>query len=117
MKSGDIVFLKAVGNNARYRNDTYVEEYVVGSIGRKYFDVYKDGNKSRTIKFRLSGLRQHTDYSPDWKLYFSMQEILDEEESERLSGKLREIFNSYGKINLTLDQLRRISQIVNEQIK
>jgi hypothetical protein len=117
MKSGDIVFLKAVGNNARNRNDTYVEEYVVGSIGRKYFDVHKDGNKSWTIKFRLDGLRQHTDYSPDWKLYFSMQEILDEEEFKKLSGKLRVKFGQYGKIDLTLDQLRRISQIVNEQIK
>lgn len=116
MKTGDKVFLKAVGNKARNRKETYVEEYVVGKIGKKYFEVNNASNGNHSIKFRLDGLRQHTDYEPDWALYFSMQEILDEEESERLNRKIREKF-SYGKIDLTLDQLRRISQIINEQIK
>ncbi|WP_081390270.1 beta barrel domain-containing protein [Paenibacillus odorifer] len=117
MKTGDTVYLKAIGNEGRRHKEVHVVEYKIGKIGRKYFEVYKEDYESYTIKFRIESNRQHTDYSPDWELYFSMQEVLDKEESERLSRKLGEKFGSYGRVDLTLDQLRRISQIVNEQTK
>lgn len=115
MRVGDKVFLKAVGNMARGRKETYIVEYKIEKIGRIYFEVCQEGYESvNPIKFKIEDRRQHTEYSPDWKVYFSMQEILDEEEVERLSSKLREKFGSFGRIDLTLDQLRRISRIVNE---
>lgn len=53
-------------------------------------------------------------YTADWELYFSEQEIIDEEEAKKLQGLLRLNFGSYGKTRFTLDQLRRITKIINE---
>jgi hypothetical protein len=113
MNVGDKVFLKAVGNNARGRKEVLIEEYQIVKIGRKYFEVSKE-NSSWTIKFHIDGKRQVTDYTPDWSLYFSKQEILDEQEVSKLTGSIKKVFDTYGKVNLTLDQLRRINEIINE---
>ncbi|WP_063563009.1 hypothetical protein [Paenibacillus sp. O199] len=114
MKIGDAVFLKAVGNNARYRKETHIVEYKVGKVGRKYLEVHPEGYVNNSVKFNMETKRQHTNFQPDWELYFSMQEILDEEEFTRLNRNIKKKFDTYSKVDLTLDQLRRISQIINE---
>ncbi|WP_339193965.1 hypothetical protein MKY95_19370 [Paenibacillus sp. FSL P4-0176] len=114
MKTGDTVYLKAVGNRARNHKSPEIAEYVIDKIGRKYFDVRSVKNKNTIITFEIVTKRQRTNYEPDWKLYFSKQEILDEEETKRITSNLRERFGRYGTVDLTLDQLRRIEQIINE---
>ncbi|MFO1442872.1 hypothetical protein KDN24_06540 [Bacillus sp. Bva_UNVM-123] len=85
-------------------------------VGRKYFFVGSEGaiNQRWMTKFNIEDLRQVTEYSDDWELYFSEQEILNDEEIEKLSKDIRLKFGSYGKLGLTLDQLRRIKQIISE---
>lgn len=114
MNIGDTVFLKAAGRN---RKEAHIVECKISKIGRKYFEVSREGYQHHVIKFRIEDNKQHTEYSPDWILYFSMQEILDEEEFNRLSGNIKKKFDTYGKVDLTLDQLRRISYIINESTK
>ena len=75
---------------------------------RKYFEV--DG-----VKFKMENKEQETGgYTADWKLYFSKQEILDEQEFQKLERDIRSKFNAFGKLDLTLDQLKRINEIINE---
>jgi hypothetical protein len=111
MQVGDKVYLKAVNNLARGRKEVYIREEEVIKIGRKYFEV---GIGTRGIKFHIENNTQVTDYAADWELYFSKQEILDEEEFRKLSWEIKSKFETYGKVNLTLDQLRRIKEIISE---
>jgi hypothetical protein len=112
---GQKVYLKPVNNAARYGNKE-IKEQTILKIGRKYFLVGAEGqtNERWMTKFSIEDLREVSDYSPDYELYFSKQEILDEEESNDIVRDIRLKFGSYGKINLTLDQLRRIKAIINE---
>lgn len=114
LQVGDTVYLKAVGNNARYDKKIRIEEYKIVKIGRKYFEV-NDDTRYKPLKFRIEDMKQETGgYIADWELYFSHQEILDEEESKNLSWEIKNIFSGYGEVDLTLEQLRRIRDIINE---
>jgi hypothetical protein len=112
---GQRVFLKPINNAARYGNKEIREEVIL-KAGRKYFSVGKEGETREhwMIKFNIEDLRQVTNYSPDWQLYFSKQEIIDENETLEITREIRRKFEGYGHINLTLDQLRRIQTIINE---
>ena len=109
---GETVYLKTVGNAAR--GGVSIKETRIVSVGRKYFEVGEEKGGRFNIKFHLEDNRQFTDYSADWEIYFSRQEIYDEEESEKIESELRMKFGSWGKTDLSLDQLRRIKEIVNE---
>ncbi|QPK90827.1 hypothetical protein IEN91_05025 [Bacillus velezensis] len=87
-------------------------------VGRKYFHVgIKEKPDHRMIKFEIDGMRQVTDYSPDWEIYFSKQAIFDEEERKDLLFNVRSKFNRYVMNDLSLNQLRRINEIINEKRK
>ena len=106
MEVGQTVYLK--GNSRR--NEKGIREEVISKVGRKYIYV---GSGYSEIKFHIGSLRQVTEYSPSWYLYLSKQDIINEEEFNKLSSEIRELF-VYCKINLTLDQLRRIKDIISE---
>lgn len=89
-----------------------VHERIVSRVGRKYFYIEGDGREQgydkETLKF------SHKDYSQcDVQLYRTKQEILDSRELSQLNDKIRGYFSGYGRINLTLQQLREIDKIIN----
>lgn len=111
---GQTVYLKPCGNNARYGR-LEPKQYIVKTVGRKYLTVWDGNNEYANVKFNLTDdLRQATEYCADWELYLSLQEIEDEREHNDLTGKIRLIFSNYGKVNLTLEQLRLINDIVSK---
>lgn len=113
MKIGDKVYLKPINNRARYGNEA-IEEYIIKKIGRKYFEVWDGIYEFSSTKFHLENdHRQVTDYSPDWELYFSKQEILDKNECDQITKEIRDKFTGWGKVNLTLEQLRSVKQIID----
>ncbi|MFF2531280.1 hypothetical protein ACFVS2_20470 [Brevibacillus sp. NPDC058079] len=108
------VLLKPVGNRARFHGEE-IQEYVIKKVGRKYFEVWKDGMEYTTIKFHIDSFEQVTDYTPDWRLYCSMQEIIDEKETQAILDELRDVFKGYGRIQkISLVQLRKIKEIISE---
>lgn len=107
------VLLKAVGNNARGRKEVLIKEGVIRKIGRKFFEVWRDDNERYVEKFYIENNKHVSNTTPDWQLYFSEQDMVDEEEFFNLQDKIRKFFNNYGKVNLTLDQLRKISEIID----
>lgn len=111
---GETVYLKSVGNNARYDKEVRIVEFVVKKVGRKYFEVGEpdDNNPRHFIKFNVEDMCQTTIYAADWQLYLSKQEILDEEEARKLTREIRDVFDRYGKVDLTLEQLRKIKAII-----
>lgn len=68
-------------------------------------------------KFYIENDAQVTNYSPEWEVRLTKQEILDEFESEELTNKIRHKLQLFtvGKIKLSTDQSRRINSIFNEK--
>ncbi len=92
--------------------------YLVAKIGRKYLEVKKEGMENWDgIKFDMTDdFKQYNNgYSPDWVVYFSLQEILDEQESLRLANNIRSYIGTWGIPKLTLYQLQAINQIVENK--
>jgi hypothetical protein len=106
---GTKVYLKPVNNAARRGNREIIEAEII-KVGRKYFEV----NRGLIRKYNIKNLSQVTEYAPDFELYFSYQEILDEYETNDLYSEIGSSFGTWSKKDLTLDQLRRIKAIINE---
>ena len=118
LKVNQIVFLKPVGNNARRIKDNiinHIEEWKIRIIGRKYITVSRDDSLSYTIKFDKEDRKQFTNYGSDWELFFSIQDIKDNIETDRLSWIVKNFFSGYGNIKLSLEKLRKIQDIINEE--
>jgi len=114
MQIGDKVYLKPTDRNSRRGKE--VQEYIISKIGRKYLEVVQQLGDTFSIKFDMEKeYQQVSNYSADWELYFSKQEILDEQESIRLSDDIRKEIGNYGfPKDLSLDQLKRIKAIIDE---
>lgn len=115
LKIGQIVYLKPVGNNKRYLSGSitnHIQESEIEKIGTKYFHL-KDFYKT---KFSIKEMINISSYSPEWKVYTDKQQILDEEEEIVLTNNIKKIIKDYNSKprELTLDQLRRINQIITE---
>jgi hypothetical protein len=106
---GQKVYLKPINNAARGGNKEILEAEIV-KVGRKYFEL----NRGLIKKYSMENLEQVTEYTPDYKLYFSKQDILDEYETNSLYSEIESKFGAWAKKDLTLDQLRRIKAIINE---
>ena len=115
IQKGLTVYLVPCGNNARMGAPSIVEGTIV-TVGRKYYTVAMAVDYHCEYKFNIDSLRQQTNYTPDYLLYFDKQEILDKNETDGLLSKFYKYFGSVtGKHNtLTLDQLRRINAIIEE---
>ncbi len=109
IKVGRKVYLKPVNNAERWGNKEILEAEIV-KVGRKYFEL----DIARAKKYYIETLKQATDYAPDYELYFSRQEILDEREYEQLFSRIESKFSMWAKKDLTLDQLKRIMEIISE---
>lgn len=102
---GQLIFLEPLGNAARY--STEIKKCTVSKVGRKYFEVPLYG------KFELETLMHHNgEDSPLYKAHISEQAISDKREINALYHKFEREFRSSR--TLSLDQLKRIEQIVAE---
>lgn len=114
-KIGQIVWLVPT-DRQRYKKSEPIE-YKIVKIGRKYLEVKKDELEHwEGVKFDVTDDFKHFNkgYSADWKIYFSLQSIEDEKESEKLAHKIREVIGNWGIPRLTLQQLRDIDNIISK---
>ena len=116
-KVGDTVYILDYHYKEDISNAT-IEEAVVTGVGRKYVSVklseylhfntdYKFHNELNKVYYLTSNDTRKN------KLFRSMQDLYDWRESEDLYRDVRSFFGSVNN-NLTLDQLRRIKNIVDE---
>ncbi|WP_080845612.1 beta barrel domain-containing protein [Cytobacillus gottheilii] len=117
-KIDQIVACKHAGNKARYDKGYTLGK--VKSVGKKYVTVsFSDVGKG--IQFTLEDsferdyLIQKSNTIGDYELFPSEQAYLDYEEKNRKIDEIEtKAFPRYGQSNLTIDQVRRIYEIVNE---
>lgn len=108
---GDMVYLKPEGNNARYTNSK-TKAGVIDRVGNSY--VYVRTENDKIFKFDKETRYENNGYSATWRLYFSNQEILDEEEVKKISQELQRALNYSAISTFSLDQLKRIVGILKE---
>ena len=106
MKKGDTVYLRPVKLGNAYRRDNKIKEGIVKSVGRKYVEVEYYG------KFNIKGGIQKTEFSADYKLYESIDDLNIVIESEELSHKIINSIPKYGDWDISIDKLRQIAKIL-----
>lgn len=124
LKVGQKVAVRIIGgsNASRYENmsleniDNWCFDGEVIKIGRKYVTV--KFNNWQEYQFEIEGdyRNKYTAGGADYQLYLSKEEIIEEKESDDLYRDMQTRFSSYGGNNgkFTLDQLKRIMSIINE---
>ena len=105
---GQKVYLKPIGNKVRISQN--IRESEIEKIGKKYFYL-KGFNRE---KFSMEDMMNVSNYVSDWKVYLSIQEIEYEKEYNQLFENIRKTFDHWSGVNFTLDQLRRIKEIIDE---
>ena len=96
-----------------YRHDNREPiEVTISKVGKKYFEL----EYYHRCKFEIETLKQVTETNYVDRCHLTLQEILDEREADKLAGKIKNIFGGYGKPKLTLDQLRKIMDVVGGEI-
>ena len=121
-KVGQTVWIRLTGNAIRgKRGDELIEEWVIDKIGRKYITASKKTGYPRRIVFEKRGYGyedrfvEKTDYCVDYIMYETEKEIRDEMEKDEIYRDIRLFFDSFNKSKLTLEQLRSIKKIIDEE--
>ena len=116
MKVGDKVYLLPSGNATRHIKDSLVNHIIeteIVSIGRKYVTVsFWNGMKFKLDETCRGGYAEKTEYSCDYYMYESKQEILDMLETNELNSKIKSYFSIDTRKKLSLEQLRKIIEII-----
>jgi diadenosine tetraphosphatase ApaH/serine/threonine PP2A family protein phosphatase len=89
--------------------DYSLKEYTVSKIGRQY--AYLDGGR---WDLRVEIKSMQADGHTRFMLYTDKQAIADEKEHSELLSKIRQFFSMWSGSPVTLDQLRRINEIISE---
>ena len=107
MKIGQKIYLKPIKHSNAYKMDKLPIIGIVEKVGRKYVTIKQYG------RFNIQSGMEHTNYSPEYKLYESKEKLKEVEESEYLSDKIRSSISRYGTLNIGIDKIRQIAIILN----
>ena len=117
LKKGQTIYIQRVF--ARKSNVKSPEQVVdsliettVKSVGKKYFTVDAIPN----VNFGIEEMRDFSNYGigTNYIAYLTKDELRNKLEKEKLISELRLIFDYFNKTELSLSQLRRIKDIINE---
>jgi len=107
------VYLKTINNEAR--SGTRIIDTKISKIDKKYFYCEKFPRN----KFRISDLREETQYCQNYVVYFDKQVLLDELEIIKTYNKIRKFFECYAdnvtNIKMTLEQIKKIEEILENK--
>lgn len=107
IKIGQTVWLRPTEIGNAYRRDKEVKNSIITKIGTKYIHVQGFGEF-----FKDSGIEK-TNFTPNYKLYYSQNQLRDDLENENLQRRIKEAILRHGKLKLELDKLRKIAKILN----
>lgn len=81
----------------------------IEKVGRKY--VTADRKQFEESDYYKGGLVEHSDYSPEYVLWPSLEAITEKFEKEKLYNRIKTDF-SYSSEYFSLEDLRKISEIL-----
>lgn len=116
----------SMSNNTRTKKDfavgqkVYMCEQLNNRVRVQEVTITKIGNKWLTVddvyhtEFGFNGKQKPTGYGYGSWIYFSVEEMEQAAEVEKLQRKLRQALHQYSAVsNLNLEQLRGIAAIIN----
>lgn len=109
-KVGQTLYSLNVGNSAR-NCEQVLTPVIVTKVGRKYFTA---GEGWRETQYHLDTWQEKSEYSAKSCLYKTPQDWEDSKEHSILAMKMRKAFD-YGGSRLSLDSLRKISEIIKSE--
>jgi len=113
VKVGQKLFSKNIGNAARNR-ETKITPVTVVKVGRKYFTTRENSDTTgwTDTQYFIDTWAENTNYNATSKLYGSLQDHEEEQETTKLHDKIR---NTFGyRPTLKLDTLRRIVELIEK---
>ena len=114
IKVGQKMWANPEGPNSIKRGNNYPIEVEVASVGRKYLTI-KDAESSwrfARAKFIIDTLMEDGgNYSPEWRLYHSIEDIKEKRERAELIA----ILKRFDFMALDLERLRKVKSIIQEQ--
>ena len=113
---GQTVYLLLLSNAARGKHgEELIMEATVTGIGKKYITV-SPGYYSRNVRFEIEdNFREHSNYSPEQKLFLSREEIVNRLEKEKLLCWFRDSFRIFSQNkNFSLTALREAREILEK---
>jgi hypothetical protein len=109
---GQELFVLNIGNAARWEAQELRPVSVV-EVGKKYFTVETADQYKFKTRFHIDTWSEKTNRSPCYCLYETAQEWEDQKEANALLSAIRkEYFDIYSRTRLSLQQLRKIAEIV-----
>lgn len=115
-QKGQTVYLLLLSNAARGKHgEELIMESTVTAIGNKYITVSPGYYRGR-VRFEIDdNFRQHSDYSPEHKLFLSRQEIVNRMEKEKLLCWFRNSFRIFSQNkDFSLTALREAKEILEK---
>jgi len=114
MKVGQEVVIYRIGNAARNRSrEDLIETSTITKVARKYF--YIEGYSQS--KFGIDEMRDISDYSSNYEVYFSREILDDKLELAELKNKIRDFFSYTPLLSekaLPIDTARKIWDMLKE---
>jgi len=119
-----VVVIEPCSNASRYvvtslKNiDKWCFNGEVTIAGRKYITVkfqVNDWFKTEQFVIDEDYRQKYNSGGADYKLFLSKDNVLEKLESDSLYSYIKEMFNGFYNSGFTLDQLKRIESIVNEE--
>ena len=116
-KVGDTVYLRCINNAARMfkTGELPIREATIDRVGRKYLTVQLPWAEVRFEQndSMPTGMIHVTEYSQDYVLYKTKEELLDDLEKFALRKKIEDHIRQYAWArNLTLDEVKQIAKIL-----
>lgn len=118
-KVGQTVYVELTGNASRGKTpEQCIGEWEITSVGRKYIKACK--KESGIFRFETTfeykenykGFAEKTNYSSDYILYSTKQEIEEKHEKSRLFREIEQRFRYGSQRDISLEQLRTIHGIL-----
>lgn len=107
MEVGQTVYLKPIRLSNAYRRSKDVKEDEIEKIGRVYVTLKRRG------QFYINSRLEKTDFTSNYKLFLSKEELNLEMEKEDLESRIKNKFASFKLLNLSIDKLREIAKIID----
>ena len=90
------------------RNNSEPKEVTIKKVGKKYFQIEEYPRN----KYSIKTLTEVNNTNYKGQCYITLQEILDLKEYSNLLGKFKNLFSYHSKIDISLNQLRKINDIL-----
>ena len=108
IKVGTKVWVEPSSNH-RTEEEREPYETTVTKVGHKYFEI----ESIFRTKFNLSNGKQGNWSNYASTVYVDKQVLIDKIEQENLAKEIKSLFNGFGKLTYSLDTLRKIKTIID----